>query len=60
MMLEEETIKSVLVKLKEWTRAKRGIPFLEFHKNVCRVKYVSKGIATVKALFTPINQVLGI
>ena len=37
MMLEEEKIETILAKLIEWSRAKRDIPFLEFHKNVSRV-----------------------
>ena len=37
MMLEEEKIEPILAKLKEWSRAKRGIPFSEFHKNASRV-----------------------
>ena len=60
MMLEEEKIESILAKLKEWSRARRGIPFLEFHKNISRVQHASKCIPVVKALFTPINKVLGI
>ena len=33
---------------------------MEFQRSICRVKHASKGIPTVKGLFTPINQVLGI
>ena len=57
-MLEEEKIESFLAKLKEWTRAKRGIPFSEFHRSICKVQHASKGIPTVRALFPQINQVL--
>ena len=60
MVLEEDEIEAVLAKLKEWSQTKRDILFMEFHKNVSKVQHASKGIPTVKALFTPVNRVLGI
>ena len=46
MVLEDEEIETILSKLKEWSRAKRGIPFPRFHKNVSKVQHASKGIPT--------------
>ena len=45
--------------LKDWICAKKGIPFTDFHKNVSKVQHASKGISAVKALFKPINKLLG-
>ena len=60
MVLEAEKIKFILGILNEWCRAKKGIPFATFHKNCCKVQHAVKGIPAIKALFTPINRILGI
>ena len=60
MVLEAEKIQFILGILKDWCRAKTGILFATFHKICCKVQHASKGIPAVKALFTPINQILGI
>ena len=60
MVFEEEKNEIILSVLKDWIRAKKGIPFTDFQKNVSRMHHASKRIPAVKVLFTLINQLLGI
>ena len=59
MVLEAEKIQFILGILKDWCRAKTGIPFATFHKKCCKVQHASKGIPAIKGLSTPINQIFG-
>ena len=60
MVSEEDKIKTILTTLKDWSQSNKGIPFLEFQKDICKVQRASKGIPAVKALFTMINGVFSI
>ena len=53
-----EKAKAILATLKDWSQSKRGIPFSDFHKTISKLQHASKGIPTVKALFTVINRVI--
>ena len=58
MELEEGKLTKLMDITKAALRAKRGVPFKEFHSMTGKMRNASMGVPGTNGLFSPFNQVL--